>query len=62
MLGGAALGKQPQLQRAQDDLVDVAGGLEPVGERPGLRERLLRLPELGQTGSGSRRACAAPPR
>ena len=59
LLRGAAFGEQPQLQRARLDVSDVAGGLEPVGERPGLGERLLGLAELGQRSRRSRRASAA---
>ena len=41
MLGGAAFGEEPELQRARCHVIDVAGGLEPVGERPGLGKRLF---------------------
>ena len=41
MVGRPALGEQPQLQPAQPGERDVAGGLDPVGERPDLVERLL---------------------
>ena len=41
----ASFSEQPQLQRPRLDEVDVSGLLEPIGDRGGVGERLLDLPD-----------------